>query len=136
MTSARTVDLHVDPAWLDYNGHVTDAAYAVIASRANEELLEALDLGRTYRARTGSACFTARQLIEHRGEIAPGASVTVASRVTRVGRTSLTVAATMSVDSDVRAEAEHVYVHVDAHGTPTELTREHRDAAEQWFTPR
>ena len=36
MTGFRAPDIAVREEWLDYNGHVTDSAYAVICAAAND----------------------------------------------------------------------------------------------------
>lgn len=130
--TARRIEVAVEPAWIDYNGHVTDAAYAFIAARAHEQVLDDLGLGEQARRRGDPVAFTARQLIEHRGEIPPGATVQVEPAVTRLGRTSLTLGSRLLVDDDLRADVECVYVQVDATGTPLPLTDTVRERARHW----
>lgn len=107
-------EVAVDPAWLDYNGHVTDAAYAVIAAAANEAFFADLDLSEDYRRTTGKALYTARASITYHREIPPGSIVRVLRRLDRVGTSSCTVSTEISVAGEQAAETEHVYVHVDA----------------------
>jgi carnitine 3-dehydrogenase len=110
----RPFEVAVDPAWLDYNGHVTDAAYAVIAAAANEALFADVDLSEDYRRRTGKALYTARTTIAYHREIPPGSVVQVLRRLDRVGTSSCTVSTQISVAGELSAETEHAYVHVDA----------------------
>jgi acyl-CoA thioester hydrolase len=127
----RPIQTGVDEAWLDYNGHVNDAAYAVIAAAANEAFCADLDLSEEYRRRTGRALFTARMTVEFRSEIPPGSVITVLRRLDRLGTSSITVTARIQAaqpgedgrredgpgedgDGPAAAETEHVYVHVDS----------------------
>jgi len=104
----------VDEAWIDYNGHLTDYAYAIILSAANEEFLLSLGLSEGYRERTGRALYTAECHITYRAEVgrervsAHTSLVEVRSKAIRV-TTTLTRA-----DGVDAAFGEHVYVHVDS----------------------
>ncbi|MGE4252288.1 MAG: thioesterase family protein [Parvibaculaceae bacterium] len=42
----------IDPAWVDYNGHMSDYAYGILFSRACEAFLRRHDISRDYLART------------------------------------------------------------------------------------
>src|SRR5262252_1532465 len=75
--------------WIDYNGHLNDAGYAVVLSEANEVLLACLDLSADYRARTGRAMYTVechiRYLNECRlGDVLAAASFLVSGDVKRL----------------------------------------------------
>ena len=108
----------VRPEWVDYNGHLTDWAYAVVCSMANEALLDALDLGAAYRERTGCAMYTveAHLRVPRRGRAGRAAArgvrrTTADAKRLRV-RTSLRAG-----DVEVLA-AEHLYLHVDGTHRP------------------
>ncbi len=58
----------VRPEWVDYNGHMNDAAYAVVLGEANEAFLEALGLSAAYRERTGAGLFTVESHIRYLAE--------------------------------------------------------------------
>ena len=45
----------VPPEWADYNGHMSAPYYAVAFGEANDQAMEALELGHAYRERTGYA---------------------------------------------------------------------------------
>jgi acyl-CoA thioester hydrolase len=107
---------HVDPAWIDYNGHVNDSAYAVLAARANEDLLDSLGFGQAYAEAGSCSLYTASLAITYRHEIGPDDLVDVQRRVARVGRTSLTLETRMLVGEVVCAETETVLVHVGPDG--------------------
>jgi acyl-CoA thioester hydrolase len=48
----------VDPAWIDYNGHVTDACYGLAFDGSTMALLDLLGVGPAYLRRTGHTVFT------------------------------------------------------------------------------
>jgi acyl-CoA thioesterase FadM len=111
----------VRPDWVDYNGHLTDWAYAVLCSMANEEVLDALDLGAAYRERTGCAMYTVEAHLRYVAEVAPDATVRATSTYEADSK-RLRVRTTLLSSGDGATEvmttevmtAEHVYLHVDA----------------------
>jgi acyl-CoA thioester hydrolase len=48
----------IEPAWIDYNGHLRDAYYGLVASFAVDEVMDALGLDATYRERTHCTLYT------------------------------------------------------------------------------
>ncbi len=48
----------VEPAWIDYNGHMRDAYYAVVASLAVDALMDAVGLDAPYRERTRNTLYS------------------------------------------------------------------------------
>ena len=103
----------VRPDWVDYNGHLTDWAYAVVCSLANEALLDELDLGAAYRERAGCAMYTVEAHLRYLAEVAPGARVRASSTYAADAK-RLRVRTLLRDDRDVEVlSAEHVYLHVD-----------------------
>lgn len=100
--------------WIDYNGHLNDAGYAIVLSEANEALLTYLGLSADYRARAGRAMYTVechiRYLAECRlGDVLEASTILVSADVKRLRvHTALT-----RVDGTVVATGEHLYLHVD-----------------------
>jgi acyl-CoA thioester hydrolase len=131
------VDVAERPEWIDYNGHVTDAAYAAIAAEANEAALAAIGLSEPYRQATGRALYTARLEIDFRSEISATALLEVRSAVASIGRTSVVMTTKFRrADRSLAAETRHVYVHVDAaSGDTIELSAAQRSALETLTAP-
>jgi acyl-CoA thioester hydrolase len=103
----------VRPDWVDYNGHLTDWAYAVVCSMANEELLDALDLGAAYRERTGCAMYTVEAHLRYVAEVGPDALVRATSTYEADAK-RLRVRTVLRAGTDAEVlSAEHVYLHVD-----------------------
>jgi acyl-CoA thioester hydrolase len=48
----------IDPAWIDYNGHLRDAYYGLIFSYAIDELMDHLGLDAAYREATSCTLYT------------------------------------------------------------------------------
>jgi acyl-CoA thioester hydrolase len=51
--------MKVEPAWIDYNGHLNMAYYNVLFDRAVDEVYEQLGIGPSYLKRSGHSTFTA-----------------------------------------------------------------------------
>ena len=69
------------PAWIDYNGHMTDGYYAVAFSAATDAVLDYLGLDAAYRARTGCAVYTVELHLNYERELKNGAALRFASTV-------------------------------------------------------
>jgi acyl-CoA thioesterase FadM len=69
----RVAGIAVREEWLDYNGHVTDSAYAVICAVANEAFLEHVGVSADYQARTGCTTFTVESHLRYLAEVGRGA---------------------------------------------------------------
>ncbi len=75
-TSVKTVD----PAWIDYNGHLNMAYYNVFFDTALDEAAPLIGLGPAYVA-TGSSWFTAEAHVRYLREIHAGERVRVLVRL-------------------------------------------------------
>lgn len=64
---------HVQPEWIDYNGHMNEGYYAVAFCNATEELLLYLGLGSDYPQRTNYAIYTVENHISYLREVKEGA---------------------------------------------------------------
>ena len=61
MQAPKIYSTAVDPAWIDYNGHLRDGYYGVIMSLACDALMDRLGLDERYRRDTGCTLFTLEQ---------------------------------------------------------------------------
>jgi acyl-CoA thioesterase FadM len=108
------IDIATHPEWIDYNGHVNDAAFAIIAAEANEAALERIGMSENYRRATGRALYSARLEIDFHAEIPPTGTIIITTSVESIGRTSMTMTATIHrADGQIAADTRHVYVLVD-----------------------
>ncbi len=100
--------------WIDYNGHLHDASYAVVLSEANEVLLAALGLSTEYQARTGRSMYTVESHIRYLAETGRGDRLTAASFLISADHKRLRVHTALTRrDGTVVATGEHLYLHVD-----------------------
>jgi len=67
--------------WVDYNGHLRDAFYVLIASLATDALMERIGLDAEYRHRTGGTLFTLELHVHYLHEIKLDDQVAVQLRV-------------------------------------------------------
>lgn len=65
------------PEWIDYNGHLRDAYYALILSYASDALMERLGMDAAYRAASGNTLYTVELHIHYLREIHHSDSVIV-----------------------------------------------------------
>jgi acyl-CoA thioesterase FadM len=128
-----TYRTRVQKEWLDYNGHLHDAAYGIVLSDANEELFAALGLSADYRRDQAASMFTTEYHIRYLDEC---------------GADDELRAATLLVDADARkmrlytelfagegrlvATGESFYLHVDTElGKVTPMPQERHAAVER-----
>jgi acyl-CoA thioester hydrolase len=104
----------VRPEWLDYNGHLTDWAYSVVCSQANEALIDALDLGASYRERTGCALYTVEARLRFLAEVRPDTRLRAVSVVIDADAKRLRLRTTLLDDAGTEVlTGEYLYLHVD-----------------------
>ena len=69
--------MRVEPAWIDYNGHLNMAYYNVLFDRAVDEVYELLGLGLSYVHATSHSTFTAEVHVRYLRELLVDAPVRV-----------------------------------------------------------
>ena len=100
--------------WLDYNGHMNDAAYAIVCGEASEELLDALGLGAAYQAATGCTTYTVESHIWYKREAKGGTLLLAETLVVAADPKRLRVRHRIVDEAGAEiAEAEYVYLHVN-----------------------
>lgn len=71
----------IEPAWIDYNGHLRDAYYGLIVSYAVDEVMDALGVDAAYRAQTRCTLYTLELHLHYLHEVKSTDEVVVASSV-------------------------------------------------------
>src|SRR4029078_6912429 len=61
--------MHVDPQWIDYNGHLNMAYYNVLFDRAVDEVYELIGIGADYLKRANHSTFTAEVHVRYVREL-------------------------------------------------------------------
>ena len=69
--------MRVEPAWIDYNGHLNMAYYNVLFDRAVDEVFELLGCGLDYVKNRKHSCFTAEAHVRYLRELHAGDPVRV-----------------------------------------------------------
>jgi acyl-CoA thioester hydrolase len=59
----------IEPAWIDFNGHVRDAYYALVASYAVDDVMDQLGLDAAYRERTRCTLYTLEEHLHYLHEV-------------------------------------------------------------------
>jgi len=67
--------MHVEPEWIDYNGHMNVAYYIVLFDRSIDELFAVLDVGSAYMKRENASTFTLEAHITYQRELPVAAPV-------------------------------------------------------------
>jgi carnitine 3-dehydrogenase len=101
--------------WIDYNGHLHDAGYALVLSEANEVVLADLGLSADYRAETGRAMYTVESHIRYLAETSLGDLLRAASLLVSADPKRMRVHTALTRDDGTLiATGEHLYLHVDS----------------------
>jgi len=69
------------PEWIDYNGHLRDAYYALIVSLASDALMDRLAMDAAYRQRTLCTLYTVEMHIHYLHEVKAADAVIVTVRI-------------------------------------------------------
>ena len=81
MTELPVYRAAIEPAWIDYNGHVRDAYYGLVASYAVDEVMDQLGLDAAYRERTRCTLYTVELHLHYLHEVKSSDDLQVVSSV-------------------------------------------------------
>jgi betainyl-CoA thioesterase len=71
----------IAPEWIDYNGHLRDAYYALIASQAVDALMDRIGLDARYRQQSHCTLYTVEMHLHYLREIGQDDAVEVLVRI-------------------------------------------------------
>jgi len=74
-------DTLVASDWVDYNGHMNDAAYALVFSRATDALMDRIGLDAAARKASGRTLYTLQVMLHYLQEASEGAPLFVACQL-------------------------------------------------------
>lgn len=107
--------MRVEPAWIDYNGHLNMAYYLVLFDRGIEEALALVGLGPDYVEARGMSYFTAELHTVYRRELSVGEAVRVTVQL--VDHDEKRIHAYLEIrqlaEGWVAATCEKLFLHVD-----------------------
>jgi carnitine 3-dehydrogenase len=104
----------VDPSWVDYNGHMTEARYLHVFAEATDGLLLQLGLDSDYLGR-GASAYTVETHLRHLREVAGLEPLRVETQILGADEKRLHVFHTMThgTGGQTLATAEQMLLHVD-----------------------
>jgi len=76
-TMLHLIDARVAAEWLDYNGHMNDAAYATVFSRSVDALMDRIGIDSATRKSERRTLFTAQTMLHYLGEAKEGDALSV-----------------------------------------------------------
>src|SRR6202789_4737647 len=71
------LEMTVVSEWVDYNGHMNDAAYAIVFSRSVDALMARVGLDAAARSRTGQTLFTLQMMLHYFKEAKEGDALAI-----------------------------------------------------------
>ena len=105
----------VEPAWIDYNGHLNMAYYNVLFDRAVDEVFELLGCGLDYVRTRRHSCFTAEVHVRYLRELHAGDPVQVSWQLLDYDQKRLHYFEELrhAREGWVSATSENISLHVD-----------------------
>ena len=102
----------VQDAWVDYNGHLSEAYYVLVLGHATDAVMEAVGLGPDYRATEDASLYTVEAHVRYLEEVPAGSELEVRSSVIGVAPKLLWIWHELRVEGRLRATEEVLGVHV------------------------
>jgi acyl-CoA thioester hydrolase len=107
--------MRVEPAWIDYNGHLNMAYYNLLIDRAVDEAFELVGLGQDYVSERNASYFTAEAHMRYLRELAVDAPVRVTLQLLDYDDKRIHFFAELhhAAEGWVSATSEQLALHVD-----------------------
>lgn len=112
LAAGDPVRMQVLPAWIDYNGHMTESRYLYACSETTDAFLRRIGAGLDYVA-TGYSYYSAETHIRHLGESKLGDWLTGSVQVLAADAKRLHLFVTLRRGEQVVATLEQMLLHVD-----------------------
>ncbi len=103
----------MQPAWIDYNGHLSEAYYVLVFGHATDEVMRVVGLGEEYRVATSASLFTVEAHVRYLDQVPDGAELEVRSTVVGAGEKKLHLWHELWVAGGLRATEEILALHVN-----------------------
>lgn len=94
-TELKVFDGPVLPEWIDYNGHMNDACYVLVFSRAIDEFMLQIGLDETFRTEYQVSIYTLQSMVHYLREVSLGEPLLVEARLLESDAKKLRVFFTM-----------------------------------------
>ncbi len=104
----------VDPNWIDYNGHMTEASYLTAFGDASDALFRHIGIDEVYRA-SGNSFYTVESHINYYREVGSGEPLRFTTQLLGLDEIRLHFFHSMyhGITNDLLATTEQMLVHVD-----------------------
>ena len=102
----------VQDAWIDYNGHLSEAYYVLVLGHATDAVMDAIGLGQEYRSANDASLYTVEAHIRYLEEVSAGSDLEVRSSIIGVTGKLLWIWHELWADGRLRATEEILGVHV------------------------
>jgi acyl-CoA thioester hydrolase len=102
----------VQDAWIDYNGHLSEAYYVLVLGHATDAVMDAVGLDPDYRSANDASLYTVEAHIRYLEEVPAGSDLEVRSSIMGVTTKLLWIWHELWVDGRLRATEEVLGVHV------------------------
>ena len=102
----------VQPGWIDYNGHLSEAYYVLVLGHATDAVMDAVGLGPAYREARRASLFTVEAHLRYLDQVEAGSELEVRSSVIGATAKLLWVWHELWADGRLRATEEVLGVHV------------------------
>jgi len=111
----------IEPEWIDYNGHLRDAYYGLVASYAVDDVMDHLGLDAAYRERTHCTLYTLEVHLHYLHEVKRSDDLRVVSSILDFDRKRIHIGCRFicSRVSEPVATAEMMLLHVHQGDKPT-----------------
>ena len=111
----------IEPTWIDYNGHLRDAYYGLVASYAIDDLMDYLGLDAAYRARTRCTLYTLEVHLHYLHEVMSSDDLQVHTAILDFDRKRIHVGSRFTVSrvGESVAAAEMMLLHVHQGDKPS-----------------
>jgi acyl-CoA thioester hydrolase len=117
VAGVRIFESPVRAEWIDYNGHLRDAYYAVIFSEAIDVLMDRVGLDAAYRRSTGGTLYTVEMHLHYLQEVKQSDTAVVTLRILGLDAKRIHAAFELlrAGHTEVAAAAEVMLLHVRQH---------------------
>jgi acyl-CoA thioester hydrolase len=104
----------IQPEWIDYNGHLRDAYYGLVASYAVDGVMDHLGLDAAYRERTHCTLYTLEEHLHYLHEVKSSDDLAVSSLILDFDRKRIHIGCRFSCSrlSEPAAIADMMLLHV------------------------
>ncbi|RYP81773.1 thioesterase [Nocardioides guangzhouensis] len=121
----------VQEAWIDYNGHLSEAYYVLVLGHATDAVMDAVGLDARYRSTNNASLYTVEAHLRYLEEISADSDLEVRSSIIGVSAKLLWIWHELWASGRLRATEEVLGVHVRDGASaplPTDVVRLARDA--------